>query len=323
MVSHRSALWLWRHGWHPVRRIGPEEAKVLLGTPPSRDEVDRALCATGHPDDRPLDVLVGADGLRRRLSAVTSHMLPVATAPWPGLLVEVRSPDGGSPLVAVAPETSWAQTAGYLGVRAAREAAWELTGTFRVDPDAPFGLAERRPLTSVQQCREAAALLTGGTVPKPIERTLQGVLDEAASPAEGRVACLMTLSRRRGGYDLPKPLLNPNVILNDDERFLVGTASVRPDFLWPEAGVVLEYDSDSAHFDNDAAARARHDAHKRNLYESRGWRHLSLTRDQLMDPGACDRVMGWLASALDKRVEPPSESILAARRTLRRELFGR
>lgn len=321
VMSHGSALWLWRTGWEPVRRLGDEEAAEALARPPSRAAVDSLRGDALYPQDKPLHVFVDEASNRRVLAAVTAHAVP-ARCDLPRLdVVEAAHPLSGRTVLSVSPAVSWAQVATSLAVPRAREIAWELTGTYRIDPAESLGLAERKPLASVADCRHAAAVLAGGGVPWRVRARLAGVLDGAASPMEGRVGCLLVAGRRCGGYGLPRPRLNARIDLEGDERRLAGSAFLRPDYLWEPEGTVLEYDSDAAHFD-DGGQRARHDAHKRNVYEGRGWSHFALTRDQLMNPAAMDGFVRSLAKALGARPWKPSNDELDRRQRLRDELFG-
>lgn len=308
-------------GWEPVRRLEPEEAAETLARPPSKADVDALRTDAVYPVDKPLHILVDGAENRRVLAAATSHVVPAKCDLARLEVVEVADPKSGCSVLSVSPAMSWAQVAASLPVARAREIAWELTGTYRIDPSAPLGLAEREPLTSASACLHAATILAGGGVPWRIKARLTGVLDEVASPMEGRVGCLLATGRRSGGYGLPKPRLNARIDLEDDERRLVRSTFLRPDYLWEQEGVVLEYDSDAVHFD-DGAQRARHDAHKRNVYEGRGWSHFALTRDQLMDPPAMDGLVRTLAKALGMRPCKPSDAELFRRQELRNELFG-
>ena len=69
------------------------------------------------------------------------------------------------------------------------------------------------------------------------------LVDGAASPQETNVYLLLCLPKRKGGYGLPKPLLNPEVKVQttgaEETRF--------PDLFWEEQSVDIEYQSDLAH----------------------------------------------------------------------------
>lgn len=318
VVSHQSALWLWREGWTPVRRLDGAEAEEWLGAVVHDEDVRRLRRSVAYPDGFPMHILCGSQGLRRRLKLAQCHVVPGACqAPVP--LVEAVSPQGGLAALAVAPEISWAQVALKAGAVVARELAWELTGTFRPDPSAPFGLDERQPLATVARLMDAAVLLRGGRFPMHVRRMLNGVCDRAASPTEGRIACLMTLPRRCGGHGIPAPDINVSLKLAPEEATLVGGRAIVPVFFWKDAGLALEYDSDAVH-GNDLAAV--HDEQKRSVYAALGITSLSLTREVLMDPAACDEFMDVVRKHLGMDPELPLAGVRRKRAQLRRDLLA-
>ncbi|MEY8437612.1 hypothetical protein AAK967_07695 [Atopobiaceae bacterium 24-176] len=318
VVSHQSALWLWREGWTPARRLGDAEVRQRLETPVRNADVCRLREAVSYPEELPVHILCGSQGARRRLRLAQCHVVPAACS-LPVPLVEAASPQGDKTVAAVAPEVSWAQVALKAGVAVARELAWELTGTYRADPRAPFGLDERPPLATVASLMDAAVLLRGGRYPMHVRRMLNGVWDRAASPMEGRLACLMTLPRRCGGYGIPIPDINVSLELEPEEASLVGSRAIVPDFFWKDAGLALEYDSDAVH---GSDVVADHDARKRRVYEARGITGLSLTRQQVMDPVACDTFMDDVRRRLGMDSELPLAYVYRRRARLRHELFG-
>jgi very-short-patch-repair endonuclease len=70
---------------------------------------------------------------------------------------------------------------------------------------------------------------------------------------------------------LPEPLLNPEVA--------VGGGVLHPDLVYPQWGVVLEYEGDQHRTD---PRQWRHDIWRREALESAGWRVVRVHRDDVL-----------------------------------------
>ena len=69
------------------------------------------------------------------------------------------------------------------------------------------------------------------------------LVDGAASPMEAATYMMLCLPKRKGGYGLPKPLLNPEVKVSTS----TGEERRYPDLYWERESVDIEYQSDLAH----------------------------------------------------------------------------
>ena len=72
---------------------------------------------------------------------------------------------------------------------------------------------------------------------------LRYVLNGAASPMETATYLLLCLPKRLGGYGLPKPLLNPKIVISNPD----GSKERYPDLFWMGANIDVEYNSVEAH----------------------------------------------------------------------------
>ena len=72
---------------------------------------------------------------------------------------------------------------------------------------------------------------------------LKWIIDNSASSMETAVYLLLCLPKRLGGYGLPKPILNPKLIISNPS----GSKERYPDLFWPGANIDVEYNSDSKH----------------------------------------------------------------------------
>lgn len=108
------------------------------------------------------------------------------------------------------------------------------------------------------------------------------MLDPAAgSPAESRVRAILVL----GG--LPRPECNIDVF--DRTGWLA-----RPDLVWKDASVIVEYDGRT----HEDESQRRKDALRRNLLQQAGWQVIVFTADDLHRP---ERMVRIVSEALRSR----------------------
>lgn len=110
---------------------------------------------------------------------------------------------------------------------------------------------------------------------------LKWVVDGSASPMETIVYLLLCLPKRLGGYGLPKPVLNPKLLISNPD----GMKERYPDLFWNGPNIDVEYNSDSAH----RGEQARYRDSKREIELTVAHvRVLPLTRQQLMSTAEFD-----------------------------------
>ena len=111
---------------------------------------------------------------------------------------------------------------------------------------------------------------------------------------EVALAMLLTLPRKDGGYGLPQAELNGEVVISGR-----GPGADRPayhgDLVWQEQRLVVEYDSNLYHRD---PAHLAIDAERRNAMQDAGWRVVTITWSQILNPNKMDLVAAQLARAL-------------------------
>ena len=123
---------------------------------------------------------------------------------------------------------------------------------------------------------------------------LKWIIDNSASPMETAVYLLLCLPKRLGGYGLPKPILNPKLIISTPD----GTKERYPDLYWIGASIDVEYNSDLSH----SGEWARYRDSKREVELTvANVRVLPLTRRQLMSVSEFDAFAQGLRKMLGIR----------------------
>lgn len=146
-------------------------------------------------------------------------------------------------------------------------------------------------------------------------KTVRWLADGSASPMETAIYLLLCLPKHLGGYGLPKPLLNPLLVISTAD----GVKKRNPDLFWPGANIDVEYNSDEEH----SGEWARYHDSKREIeLTAANVRVLPLTRPQLMDAREFDGFAQGLRRMLGVRTRPTEAGWAGRRDELRRSLLG-
>jgi len=192
-------------------------------------------------------------------------------------------------------------TAGPLGRERTAEGAkctYDIPPAMNVTYVSPF-LARLAGYRGVRGAQAAARWLVNGS----------------ASPMETATYMLLCLPKRLGGYGLPKPILNPKLIISNPD----GAKERYPDLFWRGANIDVEYNSDTDH----SGEWARYRDSKREVELTvANVRVLPLTRAQLMDVGGFDAFAQGLRRMLGVRSRKPDLEWEMRRAELRQALLS-
>ncbi|MBM6906141.1 hypothetical protein H6A29_07885 [Collinsella tanakaei] len=189
---------------------------------------------------------------------------------------------------------------------------YQLTGTYRYSKD---GLRERPPLMTVEEAKEYLDAAQGIRGARKVRTLLNFVVDGAASPEEANVVIVLVLPGHMGGYGLPLPTMNEPVVAckagEQEER--------RPDILWKEFMLIVEYLGDEFHnrsdrFGLDAARKA-------HLLEA-GYTVLDLTRYQTLRKNELESVVATIRKHMGLKPMRQTKDFQSKNVELRQELFG-
>lgn len=310
ILGYRTALAYWsaRKSSALHRPLSPSEEMCALAeaATPSKEQVMRIIEAQLFSGiEAPLDLI----STKRSASLRTSYMRvhgQLSPLP-PGSITFAGSISGDEDELSVfvsTPELCLVQMGCFAERHELAELAIELCGDYALRPDGMGGthIIKRPHATTADSLRAYIARAADVHGVKRARFAAECVVDSSRSPRESQIALEMTLSYRLGGYGLPRPKLNEKITLEGAARRAAGVREIYPDFYWPNAGLVLEYDSDAFH--SDSAKRER-DIRKRNAYEMLGLHALSLTHRQFTDQlqFACimeevGRMLGYKTHAL-------------------------
>lgn len=179
---------------------------------------------------------------------------------------------------AVCPELSFLQIADSCDFLTTVRYGSELCSQFVRTGYSGEPLAERTPLTSPSKLKRYLDESKGANGIDQARRALKYVVAEARSPREIEFALMMFLHRKDQGFGIPQAPLNERIYLEKRYAHLDHRKYFECDFLWREAKLVVEYDSEFAHSTRQSRER---DASKRNALSVLGYTILTVTTGQL------------------------------------------
>ncbi len=310
IIGYGSALDFWRAA--RIAGAGPatDPEGVVYGMRRDDDLMPRVrrladLCCSGVP----LDGVVVERGKRRHCDALSDR---VWKGPLSGQLTKL---DDDAWVCSFA--ATFVQLAGIWNEVELAALAYEMCGSYGLPPTGvDEGAQDLTPLSSVAELKAyaSAAQALGTRGGRRACGSLGLVVEGSNSPRETDIALLLSLSRRKGGYDLRGFKMNAEVKVPKARRPALGQAVIRPDFLWPDRNVALEYDSNAHHL---TPQEKEHDEARRRVLESMGYRVFVMTNEVLRSDIKLGALMADLQNALGVRRPAPSVAVLRAQEEMR------
>lgn len=310
VLSHESAL-----EFHRARRVA-----AALGSPyPSLDELPRS-----NNGGVSLKDLANVLGLPSTLHVTVQEKQPRIKSPY----IHCHALHGTTPSVpicpglgVVSPEEALFQICARSGYVRQSLLAYEACGSFAICHDAEDGfINDLEPLTTPQAISNYVDSKEGNRRSarfRTLQRIMSSLVASAASPAEAKLCLAIVAPRTLGGQGLPKPKLNAEIRVEGTASSLTQRCIIRPDELWEELKLILEY-MGSHHAD---VRRMGEDASRDNTLGAMGYKVIHVTKRQVQDPRLYCGLMEHLRSELGVTKEIPSQRILERQETLRALLF--
>lgn len=210
---------------------------------------------------KPIQLVVPRVEYRRNLRSATTHVNRHLGAP--GTMWGVTRD-----IAVASPAFCIAQLARDLPAHHLAELVCALTGLYKFAPSPTGSILDATPIAT---CEEIIGVLEdcpnvyGGARAR---LAAQLAINRLGSPYETILYLLLCLPRSLGGYGIPKPIANASIVPNAGERHLVSQSCYHPDLFWPNAGLVVEYDSNEQHSQPEKAAN---DSRRRNDLEMLGY----------------------------------------------------
>ena len=304
-----------------VRLLSDEHCELNLDAMPRRQNasslpasidlasVRKAVSVLPPSDAEPLELLVNRAQGRRYFGGTRVRVF------------SLELPEGSichidSGLAAPSPEVTLLLLASQVGVFSLAQLVCEFCGLYSLEGVGFFNVPPLTSLLSVGDFAlevERLAASAGKRAPLGLPG-LRGALDlsveRGASPAETACALLLSISRRRGGYGLPKPEMNLDVKADG--------GSCVCDLVWPGERVALEYQSGI----HERVARQSADRAKLNALQAAGFTVLQAGKKDLKQLRRADELATILCQALGVSPLRPSEAFRRRQIDLRKVLLA-
>ena len=176
------------------------------------------------------------------------------------------------------PELCFIQMANKLPLPKLIEVANNLCAAFSLDTNATYGQSSRTPFVTVQDLKDYLCRATKFSGIQKARKAINYASDNSFSPMESKLATLAALPVPQGGYGLPKPVMNCDILLTNDAAAFLGRKSCKCDLVWENRKVIVEYDSNLSHLSVDQHA---YDKRKANALNMSGYNVFYITADNM------------------------------------------
>lgn len=289
---------------HALERDTKAAVKFLVsGATPA---LDLSIRDRFFSDGVPVHAIVAHARLRRAGSGIEASVRKGPFHPRSFMRID----DG---LYVSTPEMAFCEVASALSLEQLIALGFELCGTYR--RASTFGSAryDAAPLTSPAALASFIEKSPQFKGVKKARRALLFILADSASPRESELAMLLCLPYSLGGYGLPCPTMNAEMLLPKNVG-ATGRSSLRCDLYWPAARLDVEYDSAEFH---SAERLLANDSMRRIALESMDITSVNLTAEHLRRASLFDEAAQGIARILGKRVRLPGDFRLKQERLWR------
>lgn len=265
-----------------------------------------------EPTDGVLHVLVFNKAEIRRSKRVVAHA-------WSGLV-----PDGSfyqrSPHVYIESlEFIFLHAATILDFTELIALGDELCGIYSFDVRERRGFRKREhPLLRKSQLEQYLQRAAGCPGRRTALMALQHIVEMSASPMETFDEMTMCLPYRLGGYSLPKPTMNEEVILTPRAARIARRSKVYLDMGYGVYMLDLEH---HGKYDHSTEKEIDSDRARVNALKEMGFEVIELTADQVGDPVAYEYIVQRIAKQLGKRLKTEKLGKTKERMALRNALY--
>ena len=180
------------------------------------------------------------------------------------------------------------------------------------------GFNTRLPLTSTKKLKAFLTGMPGVKGHKKAVRALRYIADSSASPMETRLAIILALSHKLGGYHFPLPEHNSRIVPVKAARKNSDKTYYACDMFWPDYSLAVEYDSDVYH---TGPERIAEDSKRRNALAFMGVTVITVTNKQIHSISELEKVARVLAGRMGKKLRLTNPGFADAHLELRKLLM--
>ena len=259
---------------------------------------------------RQLDILIPDKSLRRSSPLFNYHVCTSKLPERPFRMVSTG-------VYIVSPELCFVQVAHTMDVIDAALFGSQLCAKYKIVCGPHDSIGERAPLTTKANILTTLNEMRSPQSNRALHQACKYIIEACASPMEIKMALIIVLPYRYGGYGLAFPSMNYRIELSAQERKNAGLRYVRGDAVWPDVKLDLEYLGKDYHTPEDISA----DELRRNTIMHAGYCVINVTSNQLTDIERFEQIIEIIAPILGKRIRPEYKGATPARVALFKKLF--
>ena len=197
------------------------------------------------------------------------------------------------------------------------ELGCELCGTYATARTGAGDAFDVMPMATLGELRAFAQRCTNVGGARRAARLLRHVVEGSASPRETKLALVLGLPHRHGGFGLGMPRMNYEVEASREASLIAQRRSFRCDLCWPQAHLDVEYQSRAIH-GNEASRIA--DSRRANALHAMGWEVIGVTNEELDSMASLEVIAKTVAKHLGKRIRVRVDGYHERQLSLRAEL---
>jgi hypothetical protein len=256
-----------------------------------------------------LHLLVSKNAYRGKCPNVNNHVLAYEL---PKYSFRMISED----VLVVSPELALLQVGAQKSIPEIVKLACELNSSFSINHSFVCGInnlssdndadgltnaiISKEPVSNFNKMGEFVSSVANVGGVKKFRRAIKYVPNgSAASPMEISLALLLSLPSGYGGFGLPKPEFNGDVLFGNEAASVYGHSKCVCDLLWANEKVDVEYNSDAMHANPTQMLR---DSERALALECDGYRVVSVTKQQLFDRVRAKHIACQVGKMLGRRV---------------------
>ena len=211
------------------------------------------------------------------------------------------------------PELCFIQVAKVLPLPKLVEAANDFCAMYSLNPNAALQQIARDPIVSTQNILSFLEQTKGLAGIKKARQAIAYAVDASFSPKESELAALASIRLSQGGYGMPKPGLNRDILLSEDAAKILGRNTCCCDLVWEKQRVIVEYDSNLTHLSVNQHA---YDKRKTNALNMSGYKVFYVTAENMSSFKSIEATFSNLRKMLGLR---PMKSTMEKYESIRRE----
>lgn len=193
----------------------------------------------------------------------------------------------------------------------------ELASTYTPNRDDLRGFSTCQPLLRPAGLQRFINQLGTYNGSKRARVAAKHMIPDSASPMETKVALLLSLPKRLGGFGLPTPELNHEITVETERCVGYKRGAIRFDMFWKKGSLAVEYDSDQWH---TGPEKIQADSMRRNAINALGYDVITITNQEYQNIDSMTDIARTIAKKVRHKMRPVDANEYSRRVQLMRVL---